>query len=48
MYIFQKKKMKYYHYKIKEKINVKRPYKKKIKISPIGRKYVEVSKKIKR
>lgn len=46
MYICQKRGYKYYHYKIGEKIRVKGHYTKKVKVSPIGRKYVEVKKKI--
>lgn len=45
MYICQKRGYKYYHYKIGEKIRVKGHYTKKVKVSPIGRKYVEVKKK---
>ena len=48
MYIFQQKGYKYYHYKIGEKIRVKKPYTKKIKVSPVGRKYIEVKKKVKK
>lgn len=45
MYICQKDGYKYYHYGIGEKIRVKRPYVKKIKVSPTGRKYVEIKKR---
>lgn len=47
VYIGQKKGYRYYHYKIGEKIKVRKPYKKTIKTSPIGVKYIEVKKKVK-
>lgn len=46
MYIQQKNGYKYYHYKIGEKIGLKKPYTKKTKVSRTGRKYVEVKKKV--
>lgn len=46
MFIQQKKGYKYYHYKVGEKIGVKKPYTKKTKVSSIGKKYVEVKKKV--
>jgi len=46
MYIRQKNNYKYYHYKINEKIGLKKPYTKKVKISPIGVRYIEVKKRV--